>query len=103
MEQSNTLDFKNICTIALVVIKFFSKVKNENVHFEIWTKETINKTWWIYLLICKKVKYQRLMNWNKLYDSVAWNLDLTQKQVLDEVIDIKYLSQIVVKDTYHRY
>ena len=28
---------------------------------------------------------------------------MTQKQIVDEVIDIKYLSQIIVTDTSHKY
>ena len=37
--------------------------------------------------------------------SKAKNLDLTQKQIVDEVIDIKYIkyvSQIIVTDTSHK-
>ena len=91
-EQNNTYDCNNIST--LVFIKLFSKAKNGNENFKIWTKEIINKTRWIYLLICRKVKYQRLVNWNKVYISVGQNL------VVDKGINIKYLSQIIVTNTY---
>ena len=52
--------------------------------------------------------YWYVRNWNIRdswihYVSVAENLHLTQKQVVDEVIDIKYLSQIIVTDISHKY
>ena len=44
MTESIYLVSKNASLVG-IFIKLLSKAKNRKVHFKIWTKETINKTW----------------------------------------------------------